>query len=814
MNILKLSNPYYLTLLLIFLVNFTGVEAATEIERNALMNLYNATDGIHWKNNTNWGKGDPCANQWFGIECLENGVVDKIILSNNKLMGQFSNDINKLTLLSELILDENQLSGKIPDNLGDLVALTILNLAFNQLSGTIPSSIGHLSKLEGLFLINNKLSGTIPNTIGNLPNLLILGLGSNQLTGNIPINIGNPPALIILTLDNNQLTGNISDVEGNLSILTILLLNNNLLTGPIPDEMGELTNLVYLGLQNNQFSGNIPASLGNLNNLEALWLSNNQLTGAVPETLANISGLFIPFDKEAQADLIQYNLPPKTLVIDGNKLSGTIPEKLKPLITQEEIGPTHVGQITSFPYKNKPVAIILAGKDEANPALTKSVNVVSNFAYRALRHKGLPKESILYFNYNKAQNPDKQGGNDVYNEPNNIVLKEAITRWAAERMGKDQPLFLYMAGHGLANTFVYGLSNTTESSLLKANELDNWLDEFQAKTGNPVVVIYDACYSATFLEQLKATGNQKRINITSAEKDKLAFFGASGQTSFSFMFWANTLKGQNIKTTFTDTLEAMRSITSNSQKPQMDDNADGIFDSKTEGAYAATLSIGQSGITAAALPIITELNIPVRINNQSQINISAKVNFPAELIGRVWVSVVSPTLPKNNEALVGELEEFTLIYNNQTKQYNGIVTGLIQNGQYQIVAFAELNDNSGFISLPKLAAVIVQQNTNPRAKVVINNDIQVLLPNATFAGANYQAALRLLNIPNETRLELINNSLAKALNPIFISAVVEQASFDISIPSINIGDKNYRAFLEFVPNQTTLQWKVVDLQEN
>ena len=44
------------------------------------------------------------------------------------------------------------------------------------------------------------------------------------------------------------------------------------------------------------------------------------------------------------------------------------------------------------------------------------------------------------------------------------------------------------------------------------------------------------------------------------------------------------------------------------------------------------------------------------------------------------------------------LNEINLSYDNDSKSYKGQVTGLNQNGQYQLVAFASLNDGTGFIS--------------------------------------------------------------------------------------------------------------------
>ncbi len=51
-----------------------------------------------------------------------------------------------------------------------------------------------------------------------------------------------------------------------------------------------------------------------------------------------------------------------------------------------------------------------------------------------------------------------------------------------------------------------------------------------------------------------------------------------------------------------------------------------------------------------------------------------------------------------------------------------------------------------------------------------------------------------------------------------ITGVVEQVSFDLSIPSIEVNGRNYRAFLKFMPDELKrkLEWKVTlfDLKQN
>jgi len=768
--------------------------------------------------------------------------LEQLDLSHNQLNGEINNAIDRFTLLESIDLSNNNFSGAIPVSIGSLPRLTELNLRRNQLSSKIPKQIGNLPLLKELDLRENQLSGEIPATLANLSRLTHLNLSVNQLEGSIPASFNQIPLLTELILNDNQLTGalpenfisfnqfweiNLSSNQligvipenwGNLKELRALNLTNNQLTGSIPSSFGNLINLHTLELSNNQLTGSIPNELGNAVELTRLYINNNQLTGEIPLSLGNtqLANTGDVFFEDGDAVKAEFSL-------EKNQISGTIPPALSHLISPEDLqltdNPNQSNSITQTPEPNQPLILIVAGIDEANPALTVAVNELTNFAFRALRNKNIPPKNILYLNDQIEQNPDQNGGNDVYAAPNKELIKDAITQWAKTKISEGQPFILYFAGHGLKDSFQYRLSTTTISESINALELDGWLDQFQLQNPtNPVIVIYDACFSASFIAPLQATAGQQRVNIFSAEADKLAYFGALGNTSFSFMFWANTQKGQDLNTTFKQTVAAMRSISSNRQKPQMDDNGNGLFEPKIEGGLAATLSIGQSGITGAALPIITDITLPTKIIDTDQVNIVVGVNQPNIIIDQVWAIVISPTLARNNDALT-ELPRTNLVYNAQTQKYQGQIKGLTQNGSYQIMAFASLNNGSGFVSIPVDRSLTVIQNNIPQASLQQGAEVRVFLPNVSFLNQNYQAALRFIESPDplEFRFELVQETLNLINETNFISAVVEQESLDIEVPSIIVGTQNFHAFLEFMPEQLpALKWRLYlpDLIEN
>ena len=139
-------------------------------ECEALVSLYNNTNGESWRDNGDWLiSNTPCgwfgAGQWHGVSCSGGHVT-------------------------RLNLNDNQLKRNIPTELGNLSNLQDLNLSYNQLEDSIPVELGQLSNLQYLRLSFNQLEGSIPVELGQLSNLQRLELGSNQLDGSIPVELG------------------------------------------------------------------------------------------------------------------------------------------------------------------------------------------------------------------------------------------------------------------------------------------------------------------------------------------------------------------------------------------------------------------------------------------------------------------------------------------------------------------------------------------------------------------------------------------------------------------------------------------------
>ena len=346
-------------------------------DRAVLMELYDATGGPTWINDTNWGSDAPL-DQWHGVETNENGRVTFLHLEENRLTGSIPPSLGNLTGLVRLSFWNNALSGPIPPSLGSLANLELLHLGANALSGPIPSSLGSLANVVDLRLPDNALSGPIPPGLGDLANLEYLNLNVNDLSGPIPPSLGSLANLTSLWLVGNRLSGSIPTAlcrfeatinpqQGDVSLpgcgtdggedravlmelydatngpgwrfntnwgsgapldewygvttdedgrVAWLVLDSNGLTGSLPSSLGGLGSLKGMYFYDNELAGSIPSSLSALANLEGLGLGGNRLTGPVPSWLGGLSKLTI-------------------LSLARNRLTGPVPPELRDLAKLE-----------------------------------------------------------------------------------------------------------------------------------------------------------------------------------------------------------------------------------------------------------------------------------------------------------------------------------------------------------------------------------------------------------------------------------------------------------------------------------------------
>jgi hypothetical protein len=116
------------------------------IECQALVALYNSTNGPGWADNIGWlTTNTPCS--WYGVGCHA-GHVTGLDLWDNGLSGSIPPELSNMASLQYLDLSSDQLSGSIPPELSKLASLAFLCLNDNQLRGPLPQELTNLDVLR------------------------------------------------------------------------------------------------------------------------------------------------------------------------------------------------------------------------------------------------------------------------------------------------------------------------------------------------------------------------------------------------------------------------------------------------------------------------------------------------------------------------------------------------------------------------------------------------------------------------------------------------------------------------------------------
>ena len=270
-------------------------------EKEVLMEIFNRTGGIHWRNKRYWGNSSVSHCLWFGITCdRTSGYIISVNLKRNNLIGTLPGSLWKLRNLRALRLQSNsELEGHLKEILSEnMTTIRYLDLAFNRLSGDFPGEIiAHMKSLIELQLCcqtGKGLDGKIPVDIGNLEELEVLSLGENTLHGPIPRSISRLKKIWFLDLETASYLTSGFEYLFNLSSLQYMHLSLSGLSGTLPNDFGVFfPSLIECLLPGNRFKGSIPLTFGYMSNLSHLNLANNQFTGEIPKNIGFLPKLQI-----------------------------------------------------------------------------------------------------------------------------------------------------------------------------------------------------------------------------------------------------------------------------------------------------------------------------------------------------------------------------------------------------------------------------------------------------------------------------------------------------------------------------------------
>lgn len=174
--------------------NCASFETNNELDCAFLDDLYAATEGQNWQNNSGWGTATNYCN-WHGVFCGPRGPrangevrVNRTELPKNGLVGTIPASVGG-TVLFGLDVSGNKMSGQIPNEIGSIATLWGIDFADPVegygFEGTIPSSLGSLTGLQLLGLPGNRLTGSVPPSLAKLTDVRVFGISDNHLSGKL-----------------------------------------------------------------------------------------------------------------------------------------------------------------------------------------------------------------------------------------------------------------------------------------------------------------------------------------------------------------------------------------------------------------------------------------------------------------------------------------------------------------------------------------------------------------------------------------------------------------------------------------------------
>jgi uncharacterized protein DUF1566/peptidase C13-like protein/HYDIN/CFA65/VesB family protein/Ser-Thr-rich glycosyl-phosphatidyl-inositol-anchored membrane family protein len=351
---------------------------------------------------------------------------------------------------------------------------------------------------------------------------------------------------------------------------------------------------------------------------------------------------------------------------------------------------------------NSKAVLVAGGGPYPGNHLWSATKACCDYTYYVLSLRGYSEDKIRYLSHESPVDNDK-----VYGPATNTALDQAI-QWAAD----VEELLLYLNDHGGNGTFKIGQYET-----LTATQLDSWLDTLQDQYDVRVIMIYDACYSGSFLPVLKATGEQDRVLISSAGDDERAYFVSDGVVSFSWYFWSLIDSGETILGAFSNAKNSIQ-YSFIEQTPYLETNGNGIGNEKEDGTLVSDSYIGTYVVAAAEPPVIATVSPSQHLSGKSSADIYAEGVTCDSVIVRVWGVVVPPDFePGSPDNPVTELPTFELTHVGSGR-YEGTYTNFKISGEYTITLYAE--DVNNLISDP-VQTTVVKKGSMPWLMLLLSD---------------------------------------------------------------------------------------------
>lgn len=333
--------------------------------------------------------------------------------------------------------------------------------------------------------------------------------------------------------------------------------------------------------------------------------------------------------------------------------------------------------------------VIVAGRLTEYDPLQSNIHQVTNAIYKLFVTRGYTDSRIYYL----ATDLGLLGVDALATADN---LQAAVTTWALDKVGPNQPFTLLMVDHGAYDRLYLDKPST---EWVTPNQLDNWLTQLEtARPGVKINVIVEACNSGSFIDLPKSISKPGRVVVASTGADDLAWASTTG-AFFSDLFLDALREGASLYSSFQTARWAVQSAQP-FQRPWLDDNGNGIPNEPTDGLEAQQRGFNFAGTFADDdwPPYIVQASGPITISQRRGV-ITAKV-LDDQQVQLVWAVIFPPSYqpPVPGEELVSDPLPTIVLLNQGNGSYATTYTGFDEVGLYRVVVYAE--DDQGVQARP------------------------------------------------------------------------------------------------------------------
>lgn len=352
------------------------------------------------------------------------------------------------------------------------------------------------------------------------------------------------------------------------------------------------------------------------------------------------------------------------------------------------------GKVLKFDCPNqygRETAILVGGDYKGNKQ--EDITILTSNVFKILvNDRGFNKDEVYFMNIDPTVDADEDGIADVDAISSSSNLEYAITDWAADYVGPDNPLVIYLMDHGSIDSFCINHPDEVTS-----NQLDGWLDTLTATTGcDEIKIIYAACHSGSFVDELESSG---RLVITSTDTHHPSYRPPNERGEiFSNAFWDHIQSGYSIGKSFESADQIVNDFVIDSGKeqyPQMDEDG---FDA--DSTYIGPLTSVNENPVILKTPSDHALT-----NRQRSVDIWTITTDDSE-VNSTYALVIPPdskSKSRLDDSTVTPDLNLTVIPLNDIDgdgNFTGSFDGFDENGIYNIVIYS--SDNQGSNSMPSV----------------------------------------------------------------------------------------------------------------